>query len=389
MTTPKLKRSTSKLGLCMAALVASGLALGTRLPTAYAEPLDSQDEGLALTAQQEAESSTWQKEVSFPDWRGYIDDTLAMNSRCAFLGYHDQGRLRVSVKDGVTGFALYVNGARTDTSKRAAGGVYEVDIADVALDGTNSLQVSNITPFALDDAVTVSIPYPEVLAGVPEREGISAQSLAMISDLIESDVEHGFAAAQLAIVRNGRLVYEGAWGRTNSYLSDGTPNTSSPRVTSTTLFELASNSKMYAVNYALQKLVSDGAVSLDARIADFLGREFVDDTVLAHDADGNLPKASLADIKRWKSRLTIRDLLRHQEGFPADPKYPMPALYKKDLAEGDAYQENDLYAGAGPTPRHARRPSRRSARRRSTTSPGPGPSAPTWTTWSWVSSWKR
>lgn len=251
------------------------------------------------------------------------------------------------MKEGVTGFALYVNGTRIDTSHMAAGGTYQVDIASATVDGTNTLQVSNIEPFGLDDAVTVCIPYPEVLAGVPEREGISRASITKISDLIERDIEGGFTSAQLAVVRNGRVVFEGAWGRINSYLPDGTPNATSPRVTSSTLYDLTSNTKMYTVNYALQKLVSDGAIDLDARIVDFLGTGFADDTILAHDADGNPPTASLADIKRWKSRLTIRDLLRHQGGFPADPKYPMPTLWRDGLAEGETYQTNDLYTGAG------------------------------------------
>ena len=297
MASNRMKPSPKSLHV--AAMLTAGLALGTLPQPALAEPVGPKDEGLSLTAQQETGSASWQREVSFPDWKGYVDDTLAMNSRCSFMGYHGQGRLRVSVSEGVTGFSLYVNGNRMDTSGLVAGGVFEVDISGVTIDGVNSLQVSNILPFGLDDAVTVSVPYPEVLAGVPEQEGISPESLAMVSDIISSDIDNGFCAAQLAIVRNGRLVYEGAWGRVNSYLPDGTPNAASPKVTSATLFDLASNTKMYTVNFALQKLVSDGAISLDAKIVDFLGKGFADDTILVHDADGNLPKASLAEIKAW------------------------------------------------------------------------------------------
>ena len=60
------------------------------------------------------------------------------------------------------------------------------------------------------------------------------------------------------------MVYENAWGKTNSYLPDGKVNEASPDVTTETLYDLASLTKMFSVNYALQKLVTDDWISLDA-----------------------------------------------------------------------------------------------------------------------------
>ena len=133
----------------------------------------------------------------------------------------------------------------------------------------------------------MSIPYPEVLEGTPEEEGIRPETLELISDLIETDIDNGFTSAQLAVIRNGRLVYENAWGRTNTYLPDGSPCTDSAFVTTDTLYDLASISKMFGVNYALQKLVTDGKADLDAKITDFLGEEFVTETIQTLiDSDG-------------------------------------------------------------------------------------------------------
>ena len=308
----------------------------------------------ALTAEEEGalEGSSFQARVTFPDWKGYTDDTLAMNSMYSFAACHGQGALYIRTREEVEGFSLYVNGTKADTGPLQPGALSILDISGLTVNGTNTIQVSGIRPQGLAGAVEVMIPYPEVLEGSPEEEGVDPRALAMISDLIQSDVDNGFPSAQLALVRHGRLIYENAWGRTNSYHPDGTPNRESAPVTTETLYDLASVTKMFSVNYALQKLVTDGEADLDAKITDFLGEEFVSETLLLPEEEGKEEagpeeKPDLEMVKGWKASLTIRDLLRHQGGFPADPKYCAPRLYKEDLAEGETYPVNPLFAGSG------------------------------------------
>ena len=160
-------------------------------------------------------------------------------------------------------FKLYVNGNPIDISAMTGGRVFSVDISPVARNGENTLQVSNIVPAGLAEAVEVFIPYPEILEGDPAQEGVSTHTLSLISDLIETDIEYGFTSAQLAVIRNGRLIYNNAWGKTNSYLPDGSPCVDSSDVTTDTLYDLASVTKMFSVNYAFQKLLTDGQVDLD------------------------------------------------------------------------------------------------------------------------------
>ncbi len=299
-------------------------------------------------AEDQAAEDQWQGKVTFPDWKGYTDDTLAMNHMYSFFGYHGQGSLRICPAGKVTGFSLYVNDILVDTTELQGGRQYDLDISSLTRDGRNTIQITGITPFDLKEAVTVCIPYPEILPGAPEDSGLSAQAMEMISDLITTDISHGFTSAQLAVIQNGRMVYENAWGKTNSYLPDGKVNEESPEVTTDTLYDLASVTKMFSVNYALQKLVTDDRISLDAKIVDFLGKDFVKETVIVPNEKGERPEADLKEIKKWKEELTIRDLLRHQGGFPPDPKYCAPLLYKKDLAEGESYPENLLFAGNTP-----------------------------------------
>ena len=162
----------------------------------------------------------WQKTAVFPDWKGYVDDTLAMNSMVSFITWHGQGTIYLRVGEGVERFFLFVNGLRVDTGD-VKPGTYAMDIASAALNGTNTLQISNILPAALKGAVEVFIPYPVVLEGAPEAEGIHPATLSLIDELIETDAAYGFPSAQLAIVRNGRLVYRKAWGRACAYTPEG------------------------------------------------------------------------------------------------------------------------------------------------------------------------
>lgn len=105
----------------------------------------------------------------------------------------------------------------------------------------------------------------------------------------------------------------------NSYNPDGTPKTDSPAATNDTLYDLASNTKMYTANYALQYLVTQGKANLDSRLVDLLGSAFAEDTIdITYNGYEN---PGLKVNKQWKAELTLRDILRHQAGFPADPQY--------------------------------------------------------------------
>lgn len=287
----------------------------------------------------------WQAQPVFPAWAGYVDDTLALNSMFTFQHYSGQGTLYVAPEAGVASFALFVNNKPINTAQMAGGGVYAVDISGCTLNGDNTIQVSAVQPAG--KKVQVSIPYPVVIEGTPEQVGLDRDVLEALEQLIQSDVDNGFPSAQMAVVKNGRLVYQNAWGRVNAYLPDGTPNTDSPAVTNDTLYDLASNSKMYTANYALQLLVTQGKIDLDSRIVDLLGQSFVDDTIDITFSGYENP--GLEVNKQWKSELTLRDILRHQAGFPADPQYHNDA-FDQHTQKPAAGVANPLFSGWDGTP---------------------------------------
>ena len=209
----------------MISLLSAMTLLGSAMfgGTAFSEDTGTADPGSGLLSAAVAAAIPeyqWQKTAAFPDWKGYTDDTLAMNSMLSFQFWHGQGTLWLSVSEEVESFTLYVNGVPCDTSGMTAG-AWTVDISGVSADGTNTVQVSNILPLGLKDAVTVYIPYPVVTEAQGSLEGIRPETLQLISDIIETDTGYGFSGAQLAVVKKGRLVYENAWGTINRYEPDG------------------------------------------------------------------------------------------------------------------------------------------------------------------------
>mgnify|MGYP002754190233 CR=1 FL=1 len=100
---------------------------------------------------------------------------------------------------------------------------------------------------------------------------------------------------------------------------NGTELKDKVKVTDNTVYDLASNTKMYATNYAIMKLVSEKKLNLDDYVHKFYP-EF----------KGNN-----------KEKVQISDLLKHQAGFPPDPQY-FNDKYDKD--DGIPNGKNDLYA---------------------------------------------
>lgn len=316
-----LKGSVAGLGMMALNVCTAGAASAAEPAAAAAEDTNS----LNLVPKKAASvkvtsrgsvSGGWQGEPVFPNWKG-LDDTLAMNHMYTFVGYAGQGTLCVEPESGVTGFNLFVNNRQINTAAMAAGGVWNVDISGQTINGRNTIQVGGIRPRGKQ--VTVRVGYPTVQEGSLQDVGIDRDALELLEQIIQADVNNGFPSAQMAIVKNGKLVYQNAWGKVNSYNPDGTPKTDSPAVTNDTLYDLASNTKMYTANYALQYLVTQGKANLDSRLVDLLGSAFVEDTIdITYNGYEN---PGLKVNKQWKAELTLRDILRHQAGFPADPQY--------------------------------------------------------------------
>jgi len=152
--------------------------------------------------------------------------------------------------------------------------------------------------------VPVAASAAELERVAPGEAGFSPEGLARVDALIEASVADGFPGAVLAVVRDGKLVKLSAYGYSRRYDEHG-PVPDPPPMRVDTLFDLASNTKMYATTFALQRLVDQGKIDLDAPVRRYLP-EFVDGP------DDPVP---------GKARVTVADLLRHSSGLASETHY--------------------------------------------------------------------
>ena len=342
-----LKKNTSRLTVAvLAALLIIGFLTFIHEPKANIAKLGEMPAG------------TWQSTVVFPDWKGGVYDALAMNSMYSFDGASKQGKLYLTISEEVERFDLFINNHKIDAHE-IKNGTYAIDYSKIATDGTNTIQVSNITPSTLEEAITVNIPYPTTINGTLKEVGLDAEPFNLINDIISADVKNGFTSAQLAVIKDNKLVYQNAWGLLNSYNKDGTRIENGDKVTNDTMYDLASNTKMYATAYAIQYLVDAGKISLDDKIVDILGHDFVDKTTeIKFTAYEDYP--GFDKIKRMKSGITVKNVMMHQAGFPDSGHYhneyfdtanqQLSDTVKNVLFVANPSKENTLKEGIYKTP---------------------------------------
>lgn len=254
-----------------------------------------------------------QYDVTFPVEGKKLSTALAVNDMKTFLGYKGQGYLYLT-PSGLTNAEIFVNGSAVSlgSGQLADGNVLRVDISGVARNGANTIQVVNLQPDT--GTLNVKIPYPVIIQGKPEEVGMSSQKLAMLDLLIEKEVQYGYPGGQLVIVKDGRMVKNTAYGYVNAYNRDGSHISDPVRTTVDTMYDLASNTKMYATNLSLEKLVDEGKLDISQKITDFFPN-FRD------------PKGAKI---RGKAELRVVDLLHHEAGFTAGPKF-----YREDMDVDD------------------------------------------------------
>jgi beta-glucosidase-like glycosyl hydrolase/CubicO group peptidase (beta-lactamase class C family) len=140
----------------------------------------------------------------------------------------------------------------------------------------------------------------------PSSVGMSAEGLARVDSIVRAGVADSAASAiALAIGRHGRLVTLEAYGE----LAYGSGRETTP----TSIFDLASVSKVVGTTTAAMMLVGDGVLDLDATVVSYLSWW----------SEGDARKAEV----------TVRQLLLHRAGLPAFRRWFF------ELEGEDAYKE--------------------------------------------------
>ena len=279
---------------------------------------------LLQAAEGKAEPEKYALDITLPLSLKEADDSILTDSFYPFKGYAGQGTVILTVQN-VTDFQLYINYQPVNTAAYRQNGTYRVDISGLTNNVQNVLQVTGVK--GNNPKLQVQVPYPSIDKTKLHSDVLDRNIMTLFENIVQAEVQQGSTGGQLVVLKDGRLVKSMAFGYVNSYYPDGTPIPLEKRVkvTDQTLFDLASNTKMYSVNYALQKLVADKKIAINDPVSKYFP-EFKDE----------------ADAKiKGKDKLTIRELLEHQGGFPADPQY-FNENYDKD--DGIVNGKNDLFS---------------------------------------------
>lgn len=156
----------------------------------------------------------------------------------------------------------------------------------------------------------------------PTEVGMSVEGLARVDSIIRAGVADSAASAvSVAIGRRGRLVLLEGYGE----LAYGSGRDTAP----TSIFDLASVSKVVGTTTAVMVLVGDGLLDLDARVASYLPWW----------AEGDPRKADV----------TVRHLLLHRAGLPAFRRWFFDIEGEEAYREAVAAEPLEADPGVGTT----------------------------------------
>lgn len=225
-------------------------------PAITAQPLTAAEQ-LALAEQ------AGQHYLQWPEQRS---SRAGLNNRRRFNSWQGQGLMLVDMAQA-TSATVSVNNQLISLNRQEHGQPFKVDISTHTRDGTNHLQLLDIQP--ANAQITLALPYPE-LNEQPLHAKNNSPRFEKVDNLINSEVAAGFPGAVLLVVKDGKIIKHTAYGYASRYNTDGTEQPEPEPMQTSTLFDIASNTKMYATTYAAMQLVSSGMLDINRPLSDYL-----------------------------------------------------------------------------------------------------------------------
>ncbi|MGY0640084.1 MAG: penicillin binding protein PBP4B [Paraglaciecola chathamensis] len=236
---------------------------------------------------------------------GQVDEVFPMqqrstrqlvNDRKRFKAYQGRGQIQLT-SQGAAQADIYVNGQKLNiTQPFEADKHYQYSLKRRTRDGMNTLRVDNILPQGSELKVTVPSPV------LVDNSASYQNRFKQVDDLIEQDVKNGFPGAVLLVMQNGEIIKRSAYGDARKYADGGELLPSPQKMRTDTLFDIASNTKMFATNLALMKLVSEGKLDVNAPIEQYMP-----------DYQGG-----------GRDTRLVRDLLTHTAGYASQVRFFTP-----------------------------------------------------------------
>lgn len=271
--------------------------------TGSALPIISKDDSDIFSLNVEEEKNIgFQVDTIYKNDLGGAPESVLPRNFINFIGYEGQGVIYVE-SSNIESFFLSLNGKSIETTKICKLKNAKIDISKDVANGRNLLFVSQIRVEGKDSEwhLKIRIPYPKLLNS--KALDYNPQGLKVLETLIEEEINKGFPGCQLFIAKNGKIIKNATYGSLSTCDVNGKPLAEKKRekVSTKTLYDIASNTKIYATVFAVQKLIGEGKLSLNDKVSSFFP---------------TFKDAKKAKIK-GKDDITIRDLLLHQSGLPA------------------------------------------------------------------------
>ncbi|MCB5225588.1 penicillin binding protein PBP4B [Alishewanella sp. 16-MA] len=241
-----------------------------------------------------------QLQLTWPEQRS---ERSKLNNTRSFLAYAGQGEILIDLQQA-TELLLQVNQQLIRVQRPADGRPVKIDVSRYTRNGENRLRYLSSVPASAE--VKLSLPFPTL------RTDLQQYALAFqpIDQLIETEVAEGFPGAVLLVVKDGVVIKHSAYGYSQRYTDDGRGVSKPEPMQRFTLFDIASNTKMYATNYALMQLVSQGKLDVTKPIQHYL-----------------------PDYKGGgREQRLVSDLLYHIAGYP-----PEVHFFRPDNRHGPAF----------------------------------------------------
>ena len=232
-----------------------------------------------------------------------------VNDRGTFKAYKGRGEIIIE-NNTATSADIFINGEKINIAQPLmANNSYKYSLSKRTHNGTNTFKVENVQPEGA--SLTIRFPYPTLVT-----KPVKSVQFNNVDKLINEEVAAGFPGAVLAVIKDGKLIKLSHYGDAKKYLADGSLLEQPQQMKSDTLFDIASNSKMFATNLAFMKLASEGKVDVEKPLFYYL------------------PEFRGAG----REQRLVKDLLTHSAGYPA-----VVDFHRKDNKFGERFfSQNSL-----------------------------------------------
>lgn len=236
-------------------------------PTSYVQLNNIyQSEVLAAQMKQQQMIETaqqYQLSKLFPE--PAYETSSEVRNRDLFAAYKGRGELIIET-DGAKSADIFINGQKLGLDEFKQLQANRVSIHKRTVDGFNSLRVANIQPQGA--SIKISIPYPTLAYDLKLYEPLFQK----VDRLINDEVKNGFPGATLAVVYKGKIIKRSSYGYARKYIVNGELLTQTSQIedkqlkaqlmTPEHMFDLYSNTQVFATSLAIMQLVSDGTIDI-------------------------------------------------------------------------------------------------------------------------------